>query len=123
MKIFMICRTPVRRVECYFGLPSNEDSFSLALPRSASFSEVWCAGFSRSAFERCVAAYLGEVLVKNRPPFEWFVAEDPFEPGKYEVGVRRPLYSLMLTLPLDLATRPNNKRRQSLWREYRQHAA
>src|SRR5256885_3781505 len=30
------------------------------------------AGFSRSAFERCVAAYLGEVLVKNRPPFEWF---------------------------------------------------
>ena len=72
-------------------------------------------------FQRAIAMYMGEVLVRNAPPFEWFVTEYAFEAGRYEIGVRRPLYAVMLTR-LSPAPRSRNKRGQSLWREYRQHA-
>ena len=81
------------------------------------------AGMDRNDFEQAISFYLGEVLIRNRAPFEWFVQEFAFSPGSYEIGVRRPLYSVMLTKPRDLASRANNRRRQSLWREYEQHAA
>jgi hypothetical protein len=81
------------------------------------------AGLTRMDFERCVPAYFGEVLVRTCPPFEWVVEEYAFASGKYELGVRRQLVTVMLTVPWDLSVRPNNRRRQSLWREYHQHAA
>ena len=72
--------------------------------------------------DRASAMYLGEVLVRNAPPFEWFVAEFAFEPGRYEIGVRRPLYQVMLSR-LRPAPREHNRRERSIWRTYQKHAS
>jgi hypothetical protein len=63
--------------------------------------------------ERGIAAYFGEVLVRNKA-FEWFVTEYVFAPGKYEIGVRKEGVAVMLTATMDLAARPKNSRKQSL---------
>jgi hypothetical protein len=75
-------------------------------------------GLDPETFGRAMAMYLGEVAVRTVPAFEWFVAEFAFLPGRYEIGVRRPLLALMLTRPL-MPPRDRNRRRQSLWRRYR----
>ena len=74
----------------------------------------------QKTFERAIAIYLGEVLVRNAPPFEWFVAELAFEPDHYEIGVRRPLYQVMLSR-LVPAPRERNRREESIWRAYHKH--
>jgi hypothetical protein len=94
------------------------ESWYFELLDTNGFSSI---GFDRSTFENAIPLYLGEVLVRNRPPFEWFVQEFTFAPGSYEIGVRRPSISLMLTRPRDLSAQPT-KRHQSLWREYRRYA-
>jgi len=75
-------------------------------------------GLDQATFEHCISMYLGHVLVQNHPKFKWVVEKFAFQEGKYEIGVQRPLFSLMLTGRRNLAGKPNNKRRQSLWREY-----
>ena len=72
--------------------------------------------------ERFIGAYFGEVLVRNNS-FEWFVTEYAFAPGKFDIGVRRGGVAVMLTATMGLAARPNNARKQSLWRDYRKYAA
>ena len=79
-------------------------------------------GTDQETFEQAIAMYLGEVLVRHAPPFEWFVAEFAFESGHYEIGVRQPLYEVMLSR-LVPAPRERNRREQSIWRAYRKHAA
>jgi hypothetical protein len=79
--------------------------------------------FDRASLERAIAMYFGAVVVHNCPAFSWTVTEFPFLPGRYEIGIERPLYRRSLTLGLDLAARPNNKRRQSLWRDFRECAS
>ena len=76
----------------------------------------------RLELERCIAVYFGEVLVRSIPPFEWFVSEYTFSPGRYELGVRRPLLAIMLSQPKSPDPRERNKRSQSLWREYSRYA-
>ncbi|HKA46083.1 MAG TPA: hypothetical protein VKF40_29095 [Burkholderiales bacterium] len=80
--------------------------------------EVGLGGYS---LPLAIGFYFGEVLCR-RAGFEWFVAEFAFERGRYEIGVRKPLVSIMLTK----GKRPRiegNKRMQSLWREYGNYAA
>ena len=72
-------------------------------------------------FEQSIAMYLGEVLVRNAPPLEWFVTEFAFEPDHYEIGVRRQLYQVMLSR-LRPAPRERNRREQSIWRAYQKHS-
>jgi hypothetical protein len=91
------------------------------------FRLVDLAGFrspiaARHHFEQCIAAYFGEVLVRSSPPFEWFVEEYAFTPGRYEIGVRRPLLAIMLTGSKAPEPRERNKRMQSLWRQYQRYA-
>jgi hypothetical protein len=74
-------------------------------------------GTSEETFERAMAMYLGEVLVRNVPEFEWLVTEFAFEQGRYEIGVRRPLFALMLSRQT-FPARERNKRAQSMWRTY-----
>jgi len=76
----------------------------------------------RAAFEQSVPVYFGEVLVRTAG-FEWVVGEFAFKAGRYEIGVRRGGLTVMLTVPWDLASRPKNKRHDSLWRDYHKHAA
>ena len=66
-----------------------------------------------------MAMYVGEVIVKNHAMFRWVVREFPFVPGTYEIGVERGTLAVMLTRLGDVHTRPNNKKRESIWREYR----
>jgi hypothetical protein len=78
-------------------------------------------GTDQETFERAIAMYLGEVLVRNAPPFEWFVSEFAFEPGRYEIGVRRSRVAVMCNR-LVPAPRERNKRGQSIWRRYQSYA-
>jgi len=78
---------------------------------------VGSVGTDEETFERAMAMYLGEVLVRNVPEFEWFVTEFAFERGRYEIGVRRPLFELMLSRQ-SFPPRERNKREQSMWRMY-----
>jgi hypothetical protein len=78
-------------------------------------------GVDEATFERMIAMYLGEILVRNAPPFEWFVTEFAFEQGRYEIGVRRPLHRVMLSR-LSPAPRERNTRERSIWRAYQKHA-
>lgn len=75
------------------------------------------AGFSRETCERAISMYLGEVLVRSAG-FHWMVEEYAFQPGRFEIGVRKGLLTIMLRRETDLFARPNNKRRESLWRRY-----
>ncbi len=77
------------------------------------------SGLSPETFERGMAMYLGEVIVKNHPAFRWVVREFPFVPGTYEIGVDRGALAVMLTRIREVHARPNNKKRESIWREYR----
>ena len=78
------------------------------------------APLKREAMERGMAMYFGEVCVRNAG-FEWRVREYAFERGKYEMGVVRGLLGIMLSSFSDLPVRPNNKRHQSMWSEYRKY--
>jgi len=78
---------------------------------------VGSIGTDEETLERAMAMYLGEVLVRNVPEFEWFVTEFAFERGRYEIGVRRPLFELMLSRQ-SFPPRERNKREQSMWRMY-----
>jgi hypothetical protein len=78
---------------------------------------VGSVGTDEETFERAMAMYLGEVLVRNVPEFEWFVTEFAFEQGRFEIGVRRPLYERMLSRQ-SFPPRERNKRHQSMWRMY-----
>ena len=83
---------------------------------SDSFDQI---GMTREQFERCISMYFGEVIVRNSSEFEWFVDEYAFIPGRYVLGVRKEMVSLTLTRETDLYARRDNKRKQSIWREYR----
>jgi len=77
-------------------------------------------GIDEETFERTIAMYLGEVIVRNAPAYGWFVAEFTFEPGRFEIGVRSPLLQVMLSR-LSPAPRERNKRELSIWRMYRKY--
>ena len=77
------------------------------------------AGIDPETFERCIAMYFGEVIVKNHSLFTWVVREFVFMPGTYEIGVDRGNLAVMLSRFSDVHARPKNKRRDSIWREYR----
>lgn len=76
-------------------------------------------GVDRETFERCMAMYFGEVIVRNHATFNWVVREFVFAPGTYEIGVDRGSVAVMLSRFHDVHVRPNNKTRASIWREYR----
>ncbi len=68
-----------------------------------------------------MAMYVGAVFVQNAtPPFEWFVKEFAFDAGRYEIGIRRGFFSLMLSR--QSVPRERNKRQESLWRTYARYA-
>jgi len=75
-------------------------------------------GTSRAVFETCMAMYLGEVAVRSAGA-EWVIQEFPFVPGKYQMGVRKGGTTLMLWRMTDHFRVPNNKRRQSIYRQYK----
>ena len=73
------------------------------------------AGAGSYSMPHAIGFYFGEVLCRFGG-FHWVVEEFPFEPGRYDIGVKRPLLSIMLTKG-KRPTLERNKRMQSLWRE------
>jgi hypothetical protein len=59
------------------------------------------------------------VVVKNIPGSAWVVEEYAFEKGKYECGVRKDNLAVMPGFFRDLFKEPNNKRKESIFRNYR----
>jgi hypothetical protein len=80
-------------------------------------------GTIKAQFEEAMSMYFGLVLVQNCPEFTWKVEAFPFSPGRYEVGVGKPLLFIAARTAIDLDARPNNRRRQSLWTEYAKYSA
>ena len=80
-------------------------------------------GISREDFECCMASYFCELTVRNCPEAKWEVQEFAFESGKYEIGVQRGLCHLMLNRFTDHHKKPNNKRRQKIFRMYEESFA
>jgi hypothetical protein len=66
--------------------------------------------------------YFGQVLVSSAK-FTWVVRESAFVPGHYGIGVTKGLVTIMLSdgMPPDPPER--NKRRLSLYRQYKKWAA
>jgi len=78
-------------------------------------------GTDQDTFERAIAMYLGAVFVGHaNPPFEWVVTEFAFAADRYEIGVRRDLFAMMLSR--QQMSHEGNKRQESLWRAYMRHA-
>ncbi|HMV46418.1 MAG TPA: hypothetical protein PLD20_18420 [Blastocatellia bacterium] len=76
---------------------------------------------NRATFERCLAMYFCEVVVRTFPNATWVVEESVFSPGKYELGVRKGLCTYMLTRFTDHYKESNNKRRQSIYRLFNKY--
>ena len=90
------------------------------------FDLVDAEGFSalgtrREDLERCMAAYYGEVAVRNCEDAHWIVEEYVFKPGKFEIGVRRGNFTQMLIRFTDHYRQPRNQRRQKIFREYQKY--
>jgi len=75
-------------------------------------------GTERATFEECMAMYFLETAVRNSD-VEWTVDEYAFEPGRYEIGVKPPLFAQYTMRITHLPLLRENKRRQALYREYR----
>ena len=76
------------------------------------------SGMPRST---AIAFYFGEVLVRHRS-FTWVVEPYFMSPGRYEIGVRRGLTTIMLTRGIALSLR-GNKSMRSLSRMVAKYAA
>jgi hypothetical protein len=97
-------------------------------PASLKLLERWyfengepVAATSGYSIAQVVALYFGEVLCRSQQ-FQWVVQEYAFAEGRYQIGVERPLFAIMLTkgMRLQLA---GNKRMQSLWRQYQRYTS
>ena len=101
------------------SLKQLENWYFTLLNRKDGFRSV---GLTRDDLERAISMYLGAVFVANVRTFKWKVEEDALVKGRYEIGVGKPLFTMNLTLGENLEAKPNNKRQQSLWREFCKYA-
>ena len=77
---------------------------------------------TRKEFEIFMGFYIGFVYIENDPEFSWVVEESPFAEDKYRIGVTKGLFTRMMGRIQHLEKLKDNKRMQSLFREYKQYA-
>jgi hypothetical protein len=80
-----------------------------------SFASV---GTDRETFEICMAMYFGETAVRCAHA-QWIVEPYFLAPDRYQLGVRKGLFTMMLTRFTDHFREPDNKRHESLFRRYK----
>jgi len=115
-----------RAIEEILSVPELVERLDFS-PASLSALESWYfasqqpvsfpSGFSVA---HAIGFYFGEVFVRSAG-FTWVVDEFVFQPGRYEIGVRRPLVGIMLTKG-KLPKTSGNKKMQSLLREFNRYA-
>ena len=77
---------------------------------------------SQGTFERMMALYFNEVVVRNKEGAKWTVTEYPFLRGRYELGIECRLMSMMGSGHfINLCTKEGNKRRNFMYREYKRY--
>lgn len=89
------------------------------LYKSGGFEKL---GISQKDFEGCMGIYLGYVYTENDPHFKWIVLESSFVKGKFEIGVTKNNFTLMMGPVTNLPILKDNKRRQSMYREYKKYS-
>jgi hypothetical protein len=67
-----------------------------------------------------IGFFFGETLCRSAG-FSWIVTEFPFTPGRYGIGVKRDLLTIMLTQGVT-PTSVANKFRNSLFRDFNRYA-
>lgn len=70
-------------------------------------------------FEECLAMYFLETAVRQGG-VRWTVDENAFVPGRYEIGVTRPLFTMYADRFSHLPRLRQNKRRQAMCRQFKQ---
>jgi hypothetical protein len=109
----------------------DENGIALGLdfsPESLKSLEQWYFEYTypnnalgNYSLAHAIGFYFGEVFCRSAG-FSWIVEKCVFIKDRYEIGVNRNLCTIMLTKgrtpPVD-----GNKRRQSLWREYKKLAS
>jgi len=87
------------------------------LCRSDGFKKL---GITQEVFERCMGFYEGFVYTENDPEFKWIVEKNLHIEGKYQIGVRKGL--LTIILGRETCSSRNNKRMQSIYRAYKKYS-
>jgi hypothetical protein len=89
------------------------------LRRTDGFAEL---GVSQEEFERCMGFYTSFVYTENDPNFRWSVEESPLVKGKFYIGVTKGLMTVAVSHHSRTLELKNNKRMQSIYREYKKLA-
>lgn len=80
------------------------------------------AGFTKKEFESAMSMYFGEVIVRNNRDAKFEARSFPFSKDKYEFYVSKGLLSMAIADKfLDLDKRPDNVRKNSIFREYNKY--
>ena len=78
--------------------------------------------FTKKEFESAMSMYFGEVIVRNNRDAKFEARSFPFSKDKYEFYVSKGLLSMAIADKfLDLDKRPDNVRRNSIFREYNKY--
>ena len=77
-------------------------------------------GTDRAAFEKGMAVYFDEVAVRHAGA-QWVVKEFAFTKGRFEIGIHKDNLWLMGWSFRNHHEAPRNKRRDGIYREYKQH--
>lgn len=77
-------------------------------------------GISQELFEFCMGVYLGFVFTMNDSEFIWMAYESPFVPERYQLAITKRLYTRTIGPMSHLHKLSENKRRQSIFRDYTQ---
>lgn len=94
----------------------NLEKWYFHLFEHEGFAEI---GMERNDFEKVMAIYFGEVVVRNSEEAEWEVEEFPWGHDKYTYGVRQGYCGMTLGNGfIDHYLEPQNKRRNILFRRY-----
>jgi len=77
-------------------------------------------GIDRETFETCMAMYFGETAVESAHA-QWIVEPYFLASNKYELGVRKGSFTMMLSRFTDHFREPTNKKQESLFRRYKRY--
>ena len=95
------------------------EAWYFTLHEKGSFEST---GVSRKEFEIAMHFYFCQVLSKHAPGMKWVVEENSIIPGKYSLGVGKPLFLYLVGDCSHLPLLRQNKRRQSMWRDFERYA-
>lgn len=119
-----------RRLALFLQWAGDSGRFSAnGTPESLKDVEAWYFDVVMSGgptankrdLNAALGAYFGQVFVEAAG-FEWIVEQYPFAAGRYELGVRKEHLTLMLTNGISPDPPERNRRKHSLFRQYRKYA-